>query len=98
MYFSFNALPSVKSKSRASKRALYKQVSNELSLGRVYLWLFIIAFTLAITLGHWLNQQGLEGEPLGYSILVAAFLVWQLGYWFILNTIIATKVRKLLNH
>jgi len=97
MYFSFNSLPSIKLKSRASRKALYKRVSDELNLGRTYLSLFIISFALAMALGQYLNQQGLEGDALSYSILGTAFFIWQTGYLFILNTLIATKVQKLTN-
>lgn len=95
MYLSFTSMPGVKQLSLRERVALLRKVDKSAKTGRRYFLVMVASLVGTLVVGGVLQGAGLQGDALGYPMLISMLGIWLAGYLYVLNKHVYPKVLEM---
>ena len=95
LFFSFYAMPGVKQLGLSERLNLYRKISKSQKLGSKFILLILLCFGAGLFIAGALVDVGVTGALVGYLFLFVAFIVWIIGYVFIMSWYVYPELMRL---
>lgn len=95
MFFTVGNHPELKFKTKKERKDFLKSNFNNLGYG-YYFWVVLGAIFFGVWVSGICVDNGLSGDMVAFFSYASMFFFWLVGYLFVLNTIVKSKLDKLL--
>ncbi|WP_461522073.1 hypothetical protein [Porticoccus sp.] len=97
IYFSFSGFPELKNKSFKQRIRYYREINKNINLGKRFSLILVVSFFFGLCFSLVMANESVTGDLLGGVTIGVMFVVWMLGYLYVLNTSVRAEVKKLVS-